>query len=686
MAGPFSEFLEFAGNFRDVVVIIDGAGTLLAGSSSATELLGYDIAEHIGRNIAEYVHPDDLARASSLLATAVQRAGMTVSVDIRVRHAAGHHIPFEILPRNLLSTRGVVVLTGRDITDRQALQATSRRTDQQFQTLATAAPVAIFRLDADGQCAFMNDHWMKISEQPAADAVGFGYLKVIAPTDREVLYDVQRTRSPHGAADITVVSVSGRTRSAVARWTEIQSDDGLNEGWVGTLEDVSEHRALQARLSHQATHDPLTGLPNRIILHDHLARAVDRPPADGTGVAVVFIDLDQFKFVNDSLGHATGDNLLVAVAERLRETVRPGDVVGRFGGDEFVAVVTEATNESAGQNASARIVRALSAPFTLGASEAYICTASIGIALWSPGASAGSMLRDADSAMYRAKALGRNRVEVYTPDMQSRASERLTLEMDLRTAVHTDELIVLYQPILSTETGRTNAVEALVRWDHPTRGRLAPDTFIPIAEESGVIVALGERVLTLACREIGPYDLALNVNLSGRQVQDPHLVDMVARVLAQEHFPPERLVLEITESVLMGDAQATAVTLTKLKELGIAIAVDDFGTGYASLSYLSRFPVDCLKVDRAFVAGLGSRAGGNEEIVRAVVNLAHSLGLVATAEGVEETDQLAALQALGCENVQGFLFARPLSLDDLRQHLAVGVHQSVGFNQLVPPT
>jgi diguanylate cyclase (GGDEF)-like protein/PAS domain S-box-containing protein len=666
--GDLSAFVRFAGNARDIVLIIDLDGTVHGASESVETIMGYDIPTNLGRNVIEFVHPDDLLVAAELLEHADERAGQVETIDLRVLCADGTYLPFEILPKNLLASHGVIVLTGRNVTDRYRLEEERRQTEVEFRLLATAAPVAIFRLDANGQCVFMNDHWTAVSRQPVADALGYGYLKVVAPDDREVLGEVQRTRNRRGSAEITIVGTDGTQRTTIARWTALGDDEIA--GWVGTLEDISEHRALEARLTHQARHDPLTGLPNRVVINDHLTKAIGRCERSGASIAALFIDLDQFKFLNDSLGHEAGDRLLVAVAERLRSTLRPGDVVGRFGGDEFVAVLADVASDNECVAFSNRIAANLAEPFHLGNGQTYTCTASIGIARYTTGATAESLLRHADAAMYRAKAMGRDRVAHYIPEMQRSATERLSLEMDLRHAVTRNELAVLYQPILATGSGRTHAVEALVRWDHPVRGRLGPDLFIPVAEESGLISQIGDWVLRRACRDLLDFGVDVNVNLSGRQIQDPELANRIATILQEENFPPERLVLEITESVLMHDADATAAVLASLKALGVSLAVDDFGTGYASLNYLSRFPVDCLKVDRSFVAGLSGNAHGDGEIVRAVVNLAHSLGLVATAEGVEEIEQLDALMRLGCEHVQGYLFAHPLSLEDLRPVLS----------------
>ena len=661
-------FIELAGNQRDIVLVIDIDGTLLGATSSAHTILGYDVPANLGRNIIEFVHPDDLDRAVDILTHALDLAGHHEAIDVRVLRADGTSLPFEIMPKNLLSTHGVIVLTGRNVTDRDHLEEQRRRTEIEFRLLATAAPVTIFRMDSKGRCQFMNDHWTVLSGQPIADALNLGYLRVVAREDQTMLADIRRTQNRRGASEIAINSVDGSQRVAVARWRALGDDGDDVTGWVGTLEDITEHRALEARLSHQAHHDPLTGLPNRIVINDNLSQTISRCERTGSSIAVLFIDLDQFKFLNDSLGHQAGDRLLIAVADRLRATIRPGDVVGRFGGDEFVAILGDISSDAECLSFSQRIASTLAEPFSIGDGRTYTCTACIGIARFTPGATAESLLRHADAAMYRAKAIGRDRVVHYTPEMQRDATERLSLEMDLRHAVVRDELALAYQPIRSTGSRRTTAVEALVRWDHPTRGRLGPDVFIPIAEESGLISQVGDWVLRRACRDLGDLDITVNVNLSGRQIQDPALASRIAAVLQDEGFPAARLVLEITETVLMHDADATVTTLIALKQLGVSLAVDDFGTGYASLNYLSRFPVDGLKVDRTFVAELTNGSEGTE-IVRAIINLAHSLGLEATAEGVEESAQLDALVELGCDQVQGYLFARPLALKDLRATL-----------------
>jgi diguanylate cyclase (GGDEF)-like protein len=419
---------------------------------------------------------------------------------------------------------------------------------------------------------------------------------------------------------------------------------------------------------HQATHDPLTGLPNRSLVVDRLDQALARSSRSGGRVTVLFADLDRFKVVNDSFGHPVGDGVLLSVSERLRAAVRPQDTVGRLAGDEFVIVCEDLTDRET-INVAERVAATVSDPIMLGGRETVI-TASIGIAHAEPGTRAEDMLRDSDVAMYRAKERGRSRIELFDAEMRRRMVDRLEMERSLRTAIAAGELRLDYQPIVTFDDWRVTAAEALVRWEHPERGLVQPDEFIPLAEESGLILPLGRWVLTEACRQLavwraeGRADLRVTVNLSARQFADPELIDVVAEALAKAGLPADALWLEITESVLMEEVEATANTLHALKRLGVHLAVDDFGTGYSSLSYLKRFPVDLLKIDRSFIDGLGTDPEDGA-IVLAIVSLAQALRLEVVAEGVEQFHQLEALHRLGCDAVQGFLLARPARADRL---------------------
>jgi diguanylate cyclase (GGDEF)-like protein/PAS domain S-box-containing protein len=432
-----------------------------------------------------------------------------------------------------------------------------------------------------------------------------------------------------------------------------------------SVRDITERKGFEVSLAHQATHDSLTGLPNRELLLDRLRVALSRS-RHWSGLAVLFLDLDRFKVINDSLGHQAGDRLLVAVVERLREAMRTEDTLARLGGDEFVLVLEGVGDGHGAVTTAKRIARSMEAPFALPGGEAFV-TASIGIALaLEAGGDPEALLRDADAAMYRAKERGRGCYELFDELMRSQASVRLEMESALYRAIGRGELRVHYQPLVELNAGAAVGCEALVRWEYPGRGLLDPVEFIPLAEDTGLIMSVGAFVLKEACRQAvrwqnqfpGRLPLTMSVNLSGRQLADPALPDCVADALGTSGLGPDRLWLEITESVLMDDADSSARALAALKALGVRLAVDDFGTGYSSLAYLRRFPVDALKIDRSFVCDL-DRGARDAVIVEAVVGLGRALGLRVVAEGVETPSQLARVRALGCDQAQGYYFARP---------------------------
>jgi diguanylate cyclase (GGDEF)-like protein/PAS domain S-box-containing protein len=464
--------------------------------------------------------------------------------------------------------------------------------------------------------------------------------------------------------------------------TEVQHTDAHR--FIAVVRDISERKAFEEQLLHMAFHDHLTGLPNRALFMDRVEHALARADSQARSIAVLFVDLDNFKVVNDSLGHGAGDRLLSLLTARLRACLDPHATLARFGGDEFTILLEDIDSVTGLDDANAaanRIREDLQRPISIAEHEVF-ATASIGIAISSPGQDTpGDLVRNADVAMYRAKANGRARAVVFDEGLDALAVGRLELETELRRAIDQGELEVYYQPIVDLPTGRIQGMEALVRWRHPQHGLIAPDRFIPLAEETGLIIPLGMWVLETACRQLWAWgtlggfdaDLSMSVNLSARQFQHPTLVDDIARVLRESRLDPSRLMLEITESIAMRDAASAASILAELKGLGVRLAIDDFGTGYSSLSYLHRFPIDLLKIDRSFVARLGGERN-DAAIVEAVIALARGLNMEVTAEGIETSEQLARLGALGCHHGQGYYFARPLpaagATELLRKQLA----------------
>jgi diguanylate cyclase (GGDEF)-like protein len=435
------------------------------------------------------------------------------------------------------------------------------------------------------------------------------------------------------------------------------------------------HARSEADLAYQATHDPLTKLPNRLAAEDHLTRVLLEAGTTGKQVALMFLDLDRFKLLNDTMGHTAGDELLVAVAGRLKGRVRRQELIARVGGDEFVVILDDVAGVSDVLEVCQRVRTALEAPFVLRGGEVFT-SASIGVALAEGLAAAGgaeTMIREADTAMYQAKDAGRNRVSVFDRSMRDRVTERLTLENDLRFALERNELDVHFQPIIRLPAGPVEGIEALLRWSHPTRGQIPPSKFIPIAEESSLIVEIGQWVLERTCRQLGvwrrggeiPGDFYVSVNLSARQMRDPHLLDTVRQALVENDLPPSALCLELTESLLMEEPAAASLLLGSLRELGVQLAIDDFGTGYSSLAYVQRFPAQSVKIDRSFVEALDDDDTSQESLVAAIVAMARALGMTTVAEGVETPAQEARLIQLGCHAAQGYFYSRPVPADQL---------------------
>ncbi len=444
------------------------------------------------------------------------------------------------------------------------------------------------------------------------------------------------------------------------------------------IQDITGKKIAEERLQHEATHDVLTGLPNRALFMHRMANALVKSKENPAyRVSVLFIDLDRFKYVNDSLGHLIGDQLLIEIAERLRDCMRPSDIVARLGGDEFTILVEGRYEVSEVIRIAERIQQKFSLPFNLQGHEVY-SSASIGILHASEQhLSSEDMMRDADTAMYQAKRAGKARHEVFDEKMHLAAKETLQLETDLRRAIENNEIFLVYQPIFSLTTGQMQGIEALTRWVHPLIGKIPPSRFISLAEEIGFIDPLGEYILRRACREIGPIfnglasekALTLSVNLSCKQFAQPDLVKRFKTILSETEFSAKRLKLEITESIFFEYQEKAIEMLNQIRDLGIEIDIDDFGTGYSNLSYLIRLPISTLKIDRSFVSPITTK-GENTEIVQTVLALARNLGLKTVAEGIETEAQMEALKTLGCDGGQGYLLAKPMLFGELRDYLS----------------
>ena len=520
--------------------------------------------------------------------------------------------------------------------------------------------------DADGKIMLFNERYAAMFRR--TDIALAGRLLV------DVLREEQAKGQWQGDANeffarLVVDAREGRTTSQIVnrfgRSIRVVNQPMQGGGWVATFEDITEWLEAQAKISHMARHDALTGLPNRVLFHEQLEQGLRRA-GSGDQLAVLCLDLDHFKDINDSLGHPIGDALLKEVGRRLRATVGESDTVARLGGDEFSVVQIGRSEEAAARSLAGRLVEAISAPYEIDDHQIVIGV-SIGISL-SPqdGSDPDELLKNADLALYRAKADGRGTYRFFETGMDARAQARRLLEMDLRAALQRDEFQPYYQPIRDVASGRVVAFEALLRWNHPQRGLIAPINFIPLAEETGLIVQLGEFMLRSACADAAtwPDDIDVAVNLSPVQFKNPNLIASVTEALTASGLAARRLELEITESVLLQNSEATLTTLHELRAMGVRISLDDFGTGYSSLSYLRSFPFDKIKIDRSFVSELATRED-SMAIIRAVTGLGRSLGIVTTAEGVENDAQLELLRREGCTQAQGYLFSKPRPASDV---------------------
>jgi diguanylate cyclase (GGDEF)-like protein/PAS domain S-box-containing protein len=637
-----------------------GAGLVMA--------LGFVVAANVKSAGSRAAGPAfTWAASAALLGQAAMHAGVAPTL-IAVPDAHGLAL-LGLVGLGLVSQRLFRMSREKEVAHEQ-LEAREKR----FRSLVQNSSDVIVVISPDNTMGYVSPSAKRVFGYDPDQGQEMNFLDLIHPDD---LPDIKRFVMEVAQQPGVMQLVECRLRHADGSWRHVETvgnnmlDDPDMRGFVLNTRDVTERKALEDQLAHRAFHDSLTNLANRALFTDRVDHALARTARRQEPLAALFLDLDGFKSINDTLGHAAGDEMLITVAARLQQCARDGDTVARLGGDEFAILLEDIRDESATARVAERVLAALSRPMRVRGKEVVI-GASIGISVSGEGVdTVDELLRNADIAMYMAKGAGKGRYEIFEPSMHLEVVRRLELEADLKRAVDESQFILHYQPIVELDTQRIVGVEALVRWQHPDRGLVPPGDFIPVAEETGLIVPIGAWVLREACAQIRAWQdaypsrppLHMSVNLSARQLQNPDIVTDVANAIQAAGIDPGTLTLEITETALVIDTEHTIMRLEQLKALGVRLAIDDFGTGYSSLSYLQRFPVDVLKIDRSFIDSL--ERGANPALVRAIVELGHSLELETVAEGIEHDEQLTQFKALQCQNGQGYLFARPAANDEI---------------------
>lgn len=662
-------------SIRDPFCIFDKEFKILKANQAYAELRQKSLDDLYGVKCHEALYGTD-AQCDNCIVNTTFRSKDPCAKDKRITLNDGTQIWLDIYTYPIYDEQGnvaCVVEYIRDVSERRRTELALRESQERYALAAQGTNDGMWDWNLQSNSIYYSPRWKQmlglseklVSESPEE------WVSRIHPDDRaEVKKDMDAHisgNSSHFENEHRLLHKDGSYRWMQVRGLAVRNSGGTASRIVGSMTDITERKEAEQQLIFDALHDALTGLPNRLLFMDRLRHAIDRERRNTNYLfAVLFMDIDRFKILNDSMGHAIGDKMLVSVSQRLEECLRIGDTVARFGGDEFAILLENLNSEREALAIAERINEKFAHPFLLQGQEIHTA-ASIGIVFSSTGYDKSEdLLRNADIAMYRAKSNKGSRYEVFNNDMYSEVVARLEMETDLRTAVKQNQFKLLYQPIISVATGRITGLEALIRWQHPTHGTVPPNDFIPVAEDTGLIVDIGEWVLQEACRELRTIQnrlgsnppLAISINISSKQLF-PSLLNQIREVLHETGIAPSSLILEITETMLMENANTVFPLLFELKKIGVKLNIDDFGTGYSSLSYLYDLPVDMLKIDRSFIKRIGAH-GENMEIIEAITSLSRSLNMGVIAEGVEEEHQLMQLGKLNIKYMQGYFFSRPL--------------------------
>jgi diguanylate cyclase (GGDEF)-like protein/PAS domain S-box-containing protein len=663
-----SRLKQLIASTLDAVFTVDRGGTVIEWNPQAVATFGFRANEAVGRPLPPALRElFDCALAST-----------TRRLETTGRRANGEEFPVEVtIDRVGRGDDQTFTAFLRDISERKRSQVELENREQRFRALVEKSWSGVSLLNADLAFSYSGASTERLLGYTEDDLAGTSFLAYIHPREREALRELLGALAA-GSSQESQAELRFRHRSGVWIWLEAFAQNMLHEPSVGAIvlnyRDVTQRKATEKQLEYQAYYDALTGLPNRLLFRDRVVNAIAQAQRNRRGVAVMYLDLDHFKLVNDGLGHSLGDALLSEVAARLQSCVRASDTISRLGGDEFTILLIDTSSSEAIAGVARKILQSFAHPFRVEGHELFV-TASIGISIFpGDGEDVETLLKCADSAMYRAKELGRNQAQMFTASMNERYGRRLALEQSLHHALERDELVVHYQPIFDRNRKKIVSMEALVRWDHPKRGLVQPADFIALAEETGLIVPIGEWVLRRVChdsrawRAAGLPPMRVGVNIAAPQFQQLSFALVVGSILREYGCDPALLELEITETVAVQNIETTTTAMRELKELGIRIAIDDFGTGQSSLVYLKRFPIDTVKIDRAFVREVTTDESA-AAIVSYVINLAHTLRLAVVAEGVETEAQWSFLKLNACDQMQGFLFSQPLPADDAEEFM-----------------